>query len=102
MKAEKPWYLYLLECVDGSIYTGITTDVAARYEAHRQGKGARYTRAHPPLRLLGVERHGDRAAAARAEYRTKQLSALQKRAFADSLHEPDHAYSDPLPDPSAP
>ena len=42
MKAAKPWYLYLIECVDGSIYTGITVDLDARYAAHQDGSGARY------------------------------------------------------------
>ena len=42
------WFLYLIECLDGSIYTGIAIDVAARYIEHASGKGARYTRAHPP------------------------------------------------------
>jgi putative endonuclease len=77
----KPWYLYLIECTDGSIYTGITTDVAARYAAHEQGKGAKYTRSHPPLRLLGSEVHPDRSSASKAEYNVKRLSAEQKRRY---------------------
>ena len=48
----KAWYLYLLECTDGSIYTGITVDVEARYAAHAMGRGARYTRSRSPLRVL--------------------------------------------------
>ncbi|UCV10256.1 GIY-YIG nuclease family protein [Dechloromonas denitrificans] len=88
MKAAKPWFLYLIECVDGSIYTGITVDIAARYAAHAQGKGARYTRAHPPLRLLGYEAHPDRSSASKAEYRTKKLSATEKRKYADRLTSP--------------
>ncbi|HET7775596.1 MAG TPA: GIY-YIG nuclease family protein [Azospira sp.] len=83
--ASKPWFLYLIECVGGSLYTGITTDVAARYQAHLQGKGARYTRSHPPLRLLGWEPHPDRSAASKAEYRIKRLSAAEKRAYAAAL-----------------
>ena len=81
----KTWFLYLIECTDGSIYTGITTDVAARFAAHCQGKGARYTRAHPPLRILGVISYPDRSSASKAEYAVKQLSAQQKRRlFANS------------------
>jgi putative endonuclease len=79
------WFVYLIECRDGSLYTGITTDVAARYAAHAAGKGARYTRSHPPLRLLGSEAHPDRSAAAKAEYRIKQLSPMEKRAYAARL-----------------
>ena len=48
------WYVYLLECRDGSIYTGIATDVERRYAEHAAGKGARYTRSRPPLRLLAL------------------------------------------------
>ena len=81
----KPWYLYLIECIDGSIYTGITVDVAARYLAHCQGRGARYTRAHPPQQLLGYECHPDRSSASRAEYRIKQLSPQAKRQYARNL-----------------
>lgn len=85
MAAGKPWFLYLIECTDGSIYTGITVDVAARYAAHLKGSGARYTRSHPPLRLLACEAHADRSAASKAEYRVKQLSPAQKRALAAQL-----------------
>jgi len=81
----KPWYLYLIECTDGSLYTGITTDVARRYDAHVRGQGARYTRSHPPRQLLGVEVHPDRASASRAEYRIKQLSAAEKRLYAATM-----------------
>lgn len=89
----KPWYLYLIECVDGSIYTGITVDVAARYQAHCQGDGARYTRAHPPRQLLGYELYPDRSSASRAEYRIKQLSPQAKRQYARHLTQPSPAAS---------
>ena len=59
------WFLYLIECRDGSLYTGITTDVARRYVQHAGGKGARYTRAHPPLQLLGAVECPDRSTASR-------------------------------------
>ncbi len=81
----KPWFLYLIECVDGSIYTGIAVDVAARYAAHASGKGARYTRSHKPLRLLAQAAYPDRSAASRAEYEVKRLSAAGKRALAARL-----------------
>jgi putative endonuclease len=77
------WYVYLLECRDGSVYTGIATDVPRRYAEHAAGKGARYTRAHPPLRVLASFEHPDRASASRAEYAIKQLSAARKRALCD-------------------
>lgn len=88
MSSTKRWVLYLIECVDGSIYTGITVDLAARYAAHKDGSGARYTRSHPPARLLGFEEHPDRSSASKAEYRIKQLTAAEKRSYALSLLAP--------------
>ncbi|WP_076593609.1 GIY-YIG nuclease family protein [Herminiimonas arsenitoxidans] len=75
------WFLYLLECKNGSIYTGIAVDVAARYGAHAKGKGARYTRSHPPRRLLAIVEYPDRSTASKAEYAMKRLSAAEKRSF---------------------
>lgn len=80
--AVKCWYLYLIECRDGNIYTGITVDVAARYAAHASGRGARYTRSHPPRHLLAAIDYPGRASASVAEYAVKQLSAAEKRAYA--------------------
>ena len=80
----KAWYLYLLECTDGSIYTGITVDVEARYAQHVAGRGARYTRSHPPARLLATFEYADRASASKAEYAMKQLTAAGKRRKAAS------------------
>jgi putative endonuclease len=85
MTQPRPWFLYLIECADGSIYTGIAIDVAARYAAHCQGTGARYTRSHAPVRLLGVEMHPDRSAASKAEYRVKQMTPANKRRLAATL-----------------
>jgi putative endonuclease len=78
----KAWYLYLLECTDGSIYTGITVDVEARYAAHLAGRGARYTRSHPPKKVLASFEYADRASASKAEYAMKRLTAAEKRAVA--------------------
>ena len=82
----RTWFVYLIECADGSLYTGITVDVEARYAAHAAGKGARYTRSHPPVRLLASAAHPDRSSAARAEYRIKQLTPAEKRAYAARLN----------------
>jgi putative endonuclease len=76
------WFVYLIECEDGSLYTGITNDVEARYGAHASGTGARYTRAHPPRRLLLALPYPDRSSASKAEYALKQMSAQAKRAYA--------------------
>lgn len=85
MANNRTWYVYLIECRDGCLYTGIAVDPVARFEAHRSGRGARYMRLHPPLRLLAAEPHPGRGAAARAEYRIKQLSPAQKRARAAAM-----------------
>ncbi len=76
------WYVYLLECQRGT-YVGITNNLAKRYRAHCTGKGARYTRANPPVALLGAEPFEDRAAASRAEYQLKQQTPTQKRRWAN-------------------
>jgi putative endonuclease len=72
------WFLYVIECQDGSLYTGISTDVERRYAQHAAGKGARYTRAHPPKRLLLALEYPDQSEALKAEYAVKQLRTAQK------------------------
>jgi putative endonuclease len=76
--SESIWYLYLIECEDGSLYTGITTDVERRYAEHAAGKGARYTRMKKPVRLLGFRQCGSRSAALKAEIALKRLQKPQK------------------------
>jgi putative endonuclease len=75
------WYLYLIECKDGSLYAGITNNLEARYQAHVEGRGARYTRSHPPLRLAGARPYESRAAASRAEWEIKQLPKHRKLGY---------------------
>ena len=77
------WHLYLIECQDGSFYTGITTDVEKRYRLHAAGKGARYTRSHPPARLLASVPVGSRSAALKVEAAIKRLPKDKKL---DALH----------------
>ena len=84
MLPNRTWYVYLIECTDGCLYTGITVDLESRFLAHRQGRGARFMRLHPPLRMLAAEAHPDRSAASKAEYRIKQLTPAGKRAY--SIH----------------
>lgn len=79
--APQPWFLYLIECTDGSLYAGISNDVQARYRKHERGVGARYTRSHPPLRLLASCAFVDRAAASRAEWTLKQQPRERKLAW---------------------
>ena len=79
------WFVYLIECADASIYTGIAINVAARYEAHANGKGARYMRSHPPQRLMATFAFPDRSSASKAEYRIKQMSVREKRELCQAL-----------------
>ncbi len=79
------WHVYLIECRDGSIYTGIAIDVESRYAAHAAGKGARYTRSHPPRRLLKAIPCADRSTALRIEYAIKRLTAPEKRALCSGV-----------------
>lgn len=72
------WYLYILRCGDGSLYTGITTDVQKRLLAHRQGKGAKYTRGRGPLELVYQEACPDHSQALRRELAVKALSRQDK------------------------
>lgn len=90
--SQRPWCLYLIECRNGALYAGITNDLAARYSAHAAGKGARYTRANPPVRLVGSRPYPDRSSAARAEWEIRQLPAVRKIAYlraeaSDTVHE---------------
>jgi putative endonuclease len=79
--AKKSWCLYLLECEDGSLYCGITNDLQRRFAAHRTGKGARYTRARKPRRIVAQQAFPDRASASVAEHALKRLDVAGKRAF---------------------
>jgi len=72
------WKLYILRCKDGTLYTGITTDVEKRLEMHRSGKGAKYTRGRAPLDLVYLEECGDHSAALKREWEIKQLTREEK------------------------
>ncbi|HEX4896274.1 MAG TPA: GIY-YIG nuclease family protein [Solimonas sp.] len=74
--------LYLLECTDGSLYAGITPDLAARYAKHCAGRGGAYTRSHPPRRILAVMPCADRGAATRAEIALKKQPRAEKLRWA--------------------
>lgn len=82
------WWVYFLECRDGSIYTGIAKDVDARFKKHASGTGARYTRMNPPIRVLAKQCYPSHRDAARAEWAFKQLTRTQKRQRIVSLNEP--------------
>ncbi len=75
---KKRWYVYMLRCGDGSLYTGISNDVAARVAKHNAGKGAAYTRSHLPVKLVWKERVKSESAAKKREAEIKRLPRSKK------------------------
>jgi putative endonuclease len=78
---EVTWQVYILRCGDGSLYTGIARDVAARLAQHAAGKGARYTRGRGPLTLVHVEEAASHGAALRREAAIRRLGRAGKEAL---------------------
>jgi len=78
---DKSWVIYLLECKDGTLYTGITNDLEKRLASHNAGIGAKYTRGRRPVTLLEFKTVTNQSEALRLEYQIKKLPKLQKRAF---------------------
>lgn len=72
------WYLYLLECNNGAYYAGITNNLAARFSAHVSGKGARYTRANLPIKIIASKSYTNRSEASIAEAQLKGLPRQKK------------------------
>lgn len=72
------WHCYILECADGTLYTGITNDLEKRLAAHNNGTASKYTRSRLPVKLAFVEDQPDRAAASRREAGIKRLSRAEK------------------------
>ncbi len=75
---EPGWCVYLLRCADGTLYTGITTDVVRRLAEHNAGKGSKYTATRRPVRLVYQEVAEDRSAASKREAAIKGLSRREK------------------------
>jgi putative endonuclease len=76
------WWLYLLVCRDGRTYAGIATDVAARFAAHSSGKGAKFTRSNPPVRVLGAQAFPSKSEALKAEAALKKLDRPARLSWA--------------------
>jgi putative endonuclease len=79
---SESWWVYMIACRGGKVYTGTAHDPEARFRAHRAGKGAAFTRANPPLELLRCERYPSRQAACRAEAALKKLPREKKLSWA--------------------
>jgi putative endonuclease len=75
------YFCYMVVCVDGTYYTGWTTDPARRARQHNQGRGARYTRQRGPVQLVYVEEQPDRSSAMRREVKIKRMSRARKQAL---------------------
>ena len=87
--AETPsWSVYILRCGDGTLYTGIALDLAARLAQHRAGTGARYTRGRAPLELVYREAAASRSAASRREAAIKRCTRREKLALIQSMGMP--------------
>jgi len=83
------WYVYMLRCCDGSLYTGITTDPERRLQEHNHGRrGARYTRTRRPVTLVWTEPQDDRAAATRREHQLRTMATDAKRDLVAGLAPP--------------
>ena len=72
------WWVYLLECIDGTLYCGISNDVEARVAKHNAGKGAAYTRGRRPVRLVWSKEVGSKSAALKREHQIKQMGRAEK------------------------
>lgn len=72
------WFLYILKCADGTLYTGISNDLSARIQKHEQGQGAKYTKGRGPFKLVYSESFKDRASATRREAEIKKLKKSKK------------------------
>lgn len=87
IKSSSLWYLYLVRCANGHLYTGVTTDVARRFSEHQSGgiKSAKYLRGKGPLTLMYQEQVGTRSDALKREIAVKKLSRAQKLALIESV-----------------
>ena len=72
------WFVYIIKCEDGSLYTGATNDLEKRFQAHKSGKGGRYTRSHIPEKIVFFEKHSKKIVALRREREIKNLTRKEK------------------------
>jgi putative endonuclease len=75
---SKSWWVYIVECADRTLYTGITNHLERRLDAHQQGTGAKYTRNRRPVTLRYQERQADRSVASKREALIKKMSRQEK------------------------
>jgi putative endonuclease len=82
------WWVYILRCGDGTLYTGIALDVPKRVEVHRNGAGAKYTRSRRPVTLVYQEPRSDRSAALRREAELRRMGRAAKLALVAGAEAP--------------
>ena len=83
------WTVYIVECSDGTLYTGVAKELDKRISQHNAGEGAKYTRARLPVKVVYTEQMANRSEAQQREYAIKQLKRSQKQALIiSSVHEP--------------
>ena len=80
---EKPWFVYILECRDGSFYTGVTNDLDARMKVHAEGKGSKYVRHKGFRKLLRAKECDSKSDACKCEWAIKQLPRCEKLIWFD-------------------
>ena len=84
MNKNQDWFVYILQCSDKTLYTGVTTDIERRIEEHNTGnKGAKYTAARRPVKLVYSEQLGSRSEAQQREHQIKSLTRQQKQQLID-------------------
>jgi putative endonuclease len=80
------WWVYIVECSDGTYYTGITYDIDQRIKKHNSGRGATYTRARTPVQLIYSEQYSSHMEAARREFEIKKLKRNEKQLLIKKHH----------------
>lgn len=76
--SEKPWHVYILECLDGSLYTGVTNDLEKRMKAHKEGTGSKYVKRKGFRQLIISKECASKSNACKEEYKIKQLPTKEK------------------------
>jgi len=93
-EADGSWFVYMVHCADGSLYTGIAKDVSRRVDEHndRSGPGAKYTRSRQPVTLVYQETVASRSEAAQREYAIKRLTRTEKKSLIEEMNTPGEGH----------
>ena len=75
------WFVYIIRCKGGSLYTGATNDLEKRFKAHKEGKGAKYTKSHKPEKIVFSKKYGNKIMAMKKEWEIKSWTHKQKISF---------------------